>query len=89
MNFDKESQSRIFFLCVWWGGGGGGLGRVQLSCGHVEIDRMIIHDDIPDQRFFLVGRERRGVGREFRAIILKCDILYHPYSFKSSSRFSG
>ena len=28
-------------------------GRVQVSCGHVDIDRMIIHDDIPNQAFFL------------------------------------
>ena len=65
MNFDKESQSRIYFLVCECGAGGGGGGGGE------------------------VGRERRGVGREFRAIILKSDILYHPYSFKFSSRFSG
>ena len=30
-------------------------GRVQLSCGHVDIDRMIIHDDI-----YFWGGEREG-----------------------------
>ena len=25
------------------------LGRVQLSCGHVDIERMIIYDDNPNQ----------------------------------------
>ena len=28
-------------------------GRVQLSCGHVDTDRMIIHDDMSNQGFFL------------------------------------
>ena len=37
-------------------------GRVQLSCGHVDIDRMIIHDDI----FFWGGGGGRGRG-EMRA----------------------
>ena len=27
-------------------------GRVQLCCGHVEIDRMIIHGDNSNQGFF-------------------------------------
>ena len=26
---------------------------MQLSCGHVDIDRMIIHDDNPNQGFFV------------------------------------
>ena len=31
-------------------------GRVQLSCEHVGIDRMIIHDDNTNQRYlFLRG----------------------------------
>ena len=27
-------------------------GRVQLSCGYVDIDRMIFHDDNLNQGFF-------------------------------------
>ena len=44
MNFDKELKSKIFFLGGGGGGGGGeetGMqvqGRVQLSCGHVDIE---------------------------------------------------
>ena len=32
---------------------------------------------------------RRGVGREFRAILFISDILYHPWSNKPLSRFTG
>ena len=28
---------------------------MQLSCGHVDIDRMIIHDDNPNQGYFFGG----------------------------------
>ena len=27
-------------------------GRVQLNCGHVDINRKTIHDDNPNQGFF-------------------------------------
>ena len=30
-------------------------GRVQISYGHLDIDRMIIHDDNPNQIFLCVG----------------------------------
>ena len=37
--------------------GGEGVGvrvqeRIQLSCGYVDIDRMIAHDDNPNQGYF-------------------------------------
>ena len=32
---------------------------------------------------------RRGVGGEFRAIFLISDTLYHAYSYKSLTRFTG
>ena len=54
MNFDIESKSREFFgggRIGWWGE----McvpGRVQLSCGHVDIDRMVIHDDNPNEGYF-------------------------------------
>ena len=37
-------------------------GRVQLSCGHVDINMMIIHDDNPNQGyyFFLEREKVRG-----------------------------
>ena len=38
------------------GGGGGGVqGRVQLSCGHVDNERMEIHDDNLYQGYFFWG----------------------------------
>ena len=64
MKFEKESKSRnpvIFFRGGGGGGGGGGgfrgvrmrmQGRVQLSCGHVDINMMIIHDDNPNQGYY-------------------------------------
>ena len=70
MNFDIESKSRdfffFFFFFFFWGGGGGGggglgeevggvQGRRQFSCGHVDNDRIIIHDDDPNQGFFAGG----------------------------------
>ena len=30
-------------------------GRLQLSCGHVDNDRMIIHDDNPNQGYVLAA----------------------------------
>ena len=30
-------------------------GRLQLSCGYVDDDRMIIHDDNPNQGYFLAA----------------------------------
>ena len=30
-------------------------GRVQLGCGHVDIDRLIIHGDNPNQGFLSGG----------------------------------
>ena len=45
MNFDKEYKSRRKFCFFFSSVGSGGLrvqGRVQLICGHVDIDRMII-----------------------------------------------
>ena len=57
----------------------------------VYINRMIIHDDNPNQGLFFWGegyRVRRRVGGEFRAMILIGDRLYHPCSYESSSRFS-
>ena len=57
---------------------------MQLSCGHVDIDRMIIHDDNPNQgflSFFIWGgwggekgqagvQGKEVVSGEFRTIIL-------------------
>ena len=48
-----------------WYEGRGVLERIQLSCGHVDIDRMKIHDDNPNQKFFVgVGgmKWRYGMG---------------------------
>ena len=47
-------------VCLWWGRGWDRAGRAQLSCGHVDIDRMIIHDDNPNQGFFSGGEGERG-----------------------------
>ena len=61
---------------------------------NVDIDRMIIHDDNPNQRFLWEWggeegagpgyRARRGVGGEFRAMRRMRDTLYLPYKYKSS-----
>ena len=63
-------------------GGGKGMrvqGRVQLSCAHVDIDRMIIPDDNPNQGYCFVW-----VGAKWRhcrgTIILLSHTLYHPNS---------
>ena len=50
-------------LCVYGGGGGGEYNKVGY------IDRMIIHNDNPNQGFFLGEgyRAMRQVGGEFRA----------------------
>ena len=57
-------------------------GRVQFSCGYVNIRSLIIHDDNLNQGYFVrMGvwgkveaghgyRAKIGVGREFIAIIL-------------------
>ena len=68
MNFDKKSKSKTFFFFFFFflggggGGGGGGSGDagardsaiVQLSCGHVGIDRMTMQDDNPNKGYFWV-----------------------------------
>ena len=62
-------------------------GRVQISCGYVDIHTLIIHDDNLNQGYFVrMGRwgkveaglgysAKIGVGREFIAIILIIDTL--------------
>ena len=75
-------------------------GKVELSCGNVNINRIIIHDDNPNQGFYLVvgwgaqsekaagpgySNARREVGREFSSIILTSNMLDHPYCYKSGS----
>ena len=64
MNFDIESKSTGKKFWVGrpggegWVRGGRGMrvqGRVQLSCGHVDNDRKIIHEDNPSQGYFLEG----------------------------------
>ena len=42
-------------------------GRVQLSCGHVDIGRMIMQCDNPNQGFFCVCFWVRGGGGEMGA----------------------
>ena len=49
MNLDKESKSRKNIVRV--GRERGVQGTVQLSCGHVDIGRLIIHDDNQNQGF--------------------------------------
>ena len=88
MNFDKKSKFQEICLCVCVcvcvcvsdGGGGdrGEGGGCRLEEG-VQVRRGGRVRDMV----------RRGVGGEFRAISLKSDRMYHPYSTKSSSRFSG
>ena len=68
----------------------------------MDINRIIIHDDNPNQGFYLVvgwvaqsekaagqgySSARRGVGRELSSIILISSTLDHPYCYKSLSRF--
>ena len=54
-------------MSMSWGTGRGVLvrlqGRVQFSCGHVDIDRMIFHDDYPNEGYFWGGGVKRGQGR--------------------------
>ena len=58
---------------------------MQLSCGHVDIDRMIIHDDNPNQGyFFFLGGGGGGAGGNGGI----SHTLYHPLSYKSLSSFS-
>ena len=49
------------------GGGGCRCRGVQLSCRHVQIDKVIIHDDNPNQEYFggwgLKWGQSRGRGR--------------------------
>ena len=64
MNFDKESKSRW----IYFSGRGWVQGRVELSCEHVDINKMIIHDNIQIKDFVLVvgwgtGAVRRQLGR--------------------------
>ena len=62
---------------------GGVQGRRQFSCGHVDNDRIIIHDDDPNQGFFAgggggeMGAEQRNKVRR-GTIILISHTLYHP-----------
>ena len=39
-------------------------GRVQLSCGHVDTARMIIHDDVKSGIFLRGGGGEEGQGRD-------------------------
>ena len=62
MNFDTESKSKDkSFLFFFFGGGGGRGGegkrvqrRVKLSSGHVDTDRMLIHENNPNQFLLLL-----------------------------------
>ena len=70
----NPNPGKIIFL-GWVGGGreegDAGAGDVaKLSYGHVDIDRMIIPDDNPNQGFFIGGRMgvrvKWGQGRSTR-----------------------
>ena len=65
----------------------GMVGKVQLSCGHVDFDRF---DRVGGERSTGQGyRTSSGVGKGVRATILITYRMYHPYSHRSSSRYSG
>ena len=65
MDSDKESKYTLFFCFFFLGGGGGGGG---------EVGEKVRQAGVQGNK----GRATREVGREFRAIILESDTLYHP-----------